>query len=181
MNNLFGLFHRDGSPVEHALLERMARAAPCKPDGNCAVWRHENIALGVIAHPTTPEAKFEILPLVHSANAYILTSGARLDNRAELCDAFAIPHAERAATPDSALLLRAYEKWGRACCDHLIGDWAFALWDARTIAHARVLAHHRADAALLRDAPSFAFAIYRTGCAQDVKTRTQLRVVSPIV
>ena len=33
--------------------------------------------------------------------------------------------------PDSALLLAAYKKWGEACVDRLLGDFVFALWDAR--------------------------------------------------
>ena len=33
--------------------------------------------------------------------------------------------------PDSALLLRAYKKWGDDCADHLLGDFAFAIWDGR--------------------------------------------------
>jgi asparagine synthase (glutamine-hydrolysing) len=31
--------------------------------------------------------------------------------------------------PDAHLLLRAYEKWGAACVEHLLGAFAFAVWD----------------------------------------------------
>ncbi len=33
--------------------------------------------------------------------------------------------------PDSAFILRAYEKWGEGSLHHLIGTFAFALWDLR--------------------------------------------------
>ncbi|HSK64740.1 MAG TPA: asparagine synthase-related protein, partial [Pyrinomonadaceae bacterium] len=29
-------------------------------------------------------------------------------------------------------ILQAYERWGEACVEHLIGDFAFAIWDKRT-------------------------------------------------
>jgi asparagine synthase (glutamine-hydrolysing) len=32
---------------------------------------------------------------------------------------------------DEETILRAYEKWGENCIDHLIGDFAFAIWDKR--------------------------------------------------
>ena len=32
-------------------------------------------------------------------------------------------------TPDSELILHAYRKWGENCLDHLLGDFAFVIWD----------------------------------------------------
>jgi asparagine synthase (glutamine-hydrolysing) len=32
-------------------------------------------------------------------------------------------------TPDSELILHAYRKWGEACLTHLLGDFAFVIWD----------------------------------------------------
>jgi asparagine synthase (glutamine-hydrolysing) len=34
-------------------------------------------------------------------------------------------------TPDSALVMRAYKLWGEGCAEHLVGDFAFAIWDGR--------------------------------------------------
>jgi len=50
---------------------------------------------------------------------------ARLDNRDELFAALG-----RAAS-DADLILAAYERWGDDCASHLLGDFAFALWDHR--------------------------------------------------
>ncbi|HEV8187296.1 MAG TPA: asparagine synthetase B, partial [Pyrinomonadaceae bacterium] len=33
--------------------------------------------------------------------------------------------------PDAELILNAYEKWGDDCVKHLLGDFAFAIWDER--------------------------------------------------
>ena len=32
---------------------------------------------------------------------------------------------------DSEFILAAYEKWGEECPKHLLGDFAFAIWDTR--------------------------------------------------
>ena len=34
------------------------------------------------------------------------------------------------STPDAKLILHAYDVWGEACVEHLLGDFSFALWDA---------------------------------------------------
>ena len=35
------------------------------------------------------------------------------------------------ALTDAEVILQAYEKWGDDCVKHLIGDFAFAIWDDR--------------------------------------------------
>ena len=61
----------------------------------------------------------------------VLVADVRLDERIALCDALGVLPAERAQTKDSALLLRAYKRWGESCAEHLAGDYAFAIWDQR--------------------------------------------------
>ena len=61
--------------------------------------------------------------------------------------------------PDSALLMRAYRTWGEDCAEHLLGDFAFAIWDAR--ANKLVLGRdHMGQRAILyhRNADRFVFA-----------------------
>ncbi len=38
---------------------------------------------------------------------------------------------ERTGLTDGDLILRACTRWGRDCPNHLFGDYAFAVWDAR--------------------------------------------------
>ena len=59
----------------------------------------------------------------------VLAADARIDNRDDLIATLGL---DRAGTiTDGALILAAYEKWGRATPEKLIGDFAFAVWDAR--------------------------------------------------
>ncbi len=61
-----------------------------------------------------------------------ITGEVRLDNRDELRRALDLEPEERKGLGDLALILRAYERWGDACAGRLLGDFAFAIHDART-------------------------------------------------
>lgn len=62
-----------------------------------------------------------------SDGAVSLVASGRLDDRARL--AAALDLAAGAATCD--LVAAAYARWGAAMLEHVIGDFAFVLWDAR--------------------------------------------------
>ncbi len=56
----------------------------------------------------------------------VLVADLRLDNAEELARHLDSDHTR---DDDRALLLRAYDEWGPACVEHLLGDYAFAIWD----------------------------------------------------
>ena len=58
--------------------------------------------------------------------AFCLVADVRLDNRAELGRSLNLEHPEELA--DSAFLMAAWERWGPACLDHVVGGFAFAVW-----------------------------------------------------
>ena len=64
----------------------------------------------------------------HAATGCLIAADARIDYRDELCKALML---DPAATSDPQLIVSAYLRWGDACLDHLLGDFAFALWDPR--------------------------------------------------
>ena len=57
-----------------------------------------------------------------------LAADARLDDREALRDALGC---REAGICDGELILRAWRRWGPDCPNRLLGDYAFALWDAR--------------------------------------------------
>jgi asparagine synthase (glutamine-hydrolysing) len=67
-----------------------------------------------------------LLPVLGSL---AIAADVRLDNRLELCTALAIHGAEQMSLDDAGLILRAYRQWGSGCVEHLLGDFAFAIWD----------------------------------------------------
>ena len=96
------------------------------PDAG-GTWREGPAGLGSLILFDTPEAAYEKTPL-RSAQGFVLTAEARLDNREELCGEVGIPASERPRLADGDLILRAYEKWGENAPQHLLGDWSFAAW-----------------------------------------------------
>ncbi|MCB0050064.1 MAG: hypothetical protein KDE24_11055, partial [Caldilinea sp.] len=117
MSGIFGCL--DLKPVRHLPLMEAAMLH-WGQDGGC-LWHDDACGLGQRLLFNTPEALHERLPRWVEDARLAITAEARLDNRAELCDLFAIPEAERLTTPDSDLIVRAFLKWGEACPDHLLG------------------------------------------------------------
>ena len=126
MSGIAGIFSTDGRPALDSPVRRMLAAMAHRgPDGQFA-WSDRGVALGHCLLRTLPEAPAETLPL--EEGELVITADARLDNREELIDALA----PRDRSPsDAALLLAAYAKWGESCPEHLLGDFAFAIWDGR--------------------------------------------------
>jgi len=96
----------------------------------------EDVALGHRLLKITAEDELEAQPLagaaVNDGNAAVwMVADARLDNRAELGRWLGIGAGELAALADSALLLRAWRRWGEECVQRMVGSFAFAVWDAR--------------------------------------------------
>src|SRR5262245_26739983 len=100
------------------------------PDG-ANHWRVGSIGLGHRMVWTTPESLHERLPLVFADGALAITADARIDNREELITALHLGGKPASEIVDSALILSAYERWGEHCPEYLLGDFAFAIWDAR--------------------------------------------------
>lgn len=90
---------------------------------------------------TLPEDAFDRSPLADERTVF--AAQARLDNRAELERTLGLPPTEAAETADTTLLFHCYQRWGEDCVQHLVGDYAFAVWDrhfGRVIAAADCLA-----------------------------------------
>jgi asparagine synthase (glutamine-hydrolysing) len=132
MSGIYGMVRLDQAAVTRETLEPIASAmAGWGPDGH-GQWRGENAGLGFLSLHTTPESFHERMPAsLRSVPHLLISADARIDNRGELFHALQIPTPGRGRTPDSSLILLAYERWGADCVKRLLGDYAFAIWDAR--------------------------------------------------
>jgi asparagine synthase (glutamine-hydrolysing) len=134
MSAIFGLVLLNHQTVDRAQLERMNAALATHGADGGGIWRQGHIGLGQRLMRFTPEDFFEGQPLISADGQRVLVSDGRVDNREELLadshQPSAISHSP-SVIPDSAFILRAYEKWGEDCARHLIGSFTFALWDAR--------------------------------------------------
>ena len=64
-------------------------------------------------------------------SANTITANARIDGREELIAKLHGKLTLKSSPSDAELILNAYEAWGEDCVKHLIGDFAFAIWDNR--------------------------------------------------
>jgi len=125
MSAITGIFYRDGRKVDPELIKKMNdRLSHRGPDGS-DTWCEGSVALGHQMLWTTPESLHEKLPFEESG--LVITADARIDNRKELSEELGIEDKEDIS--DSYFILKSYEKWGEKCPEHLLGDFAFAIWD----------------------------------------------------
>lgn len=131
MSGIAGVYNLDGRPLRREQLEQMnCIQAHRGPDGN-GLWFEGPVGLGHRLLWTTVESLREKLPIVSADRKLILTADARIDNRNELIDALGIESGSVDQVSDNTLILAAYSKWGTFCPEHLLGDFAFVLWDRR--------------------------------------------------
>ncbi len=127
MSGLSALFQRDGRPIPAGLLDAMLDVVPHRgPDGRGVLVR-DHVGLGFLALHTTPESAGCVAPLHDPEAGLLLVLDGRLDNRDALCRALGV----EPTSADAEILLQAYKRWGSATPAHLIGDFAFAIWDER--------------------------------------------------
>jgi asparagine synthase (glutamine-hydrolysing) len=126
-----GLVGTDGRPFVAQDLAGVTRALrPFGRDGSGA-WAgsvgRAGVALGVCE---SAQAGAPLDQPVRSADGSLcVVADAFLDCRADLQAVLRTPAGEPAS--DAQLILAAYERWGEGCLDHLSGDFAFAVADAR--------------------------------------------------
>ena len=131
MSGIAGMYHTDGRPVDSQNIGRMVDAQAHRGPDGMNVWRDEEVALGHLMMHTTPEAVYEEQPMKSRDGQLVLTADARIDNRDELISRLQLVRPKDRPITDAELILLAYERWGTDCPEHLLGAFAFAIWDAR--------------------------------------------------
>ena len=132
MSGICGLVNLDGAPVDPAILRKMVEVVAYRGPDGIHYWFDGNVGLAHLALHTTPESLKEQQPLTSPDHRVCLIADARVDNRIELIRILTSKGflSDRQPT-DADLILAAYRCWGESCPAHIIGDFAFALWDAR--------------------------------------------------
>ena len=129
MSGIVGLWHLDGRPADRQRVARMTGTLSHRGPDDRGVWTSGSVGLGHRKLEVTPESPADTQPLPVRGDELAITADARIDNRDALIGALRLE--ERFAPPvtDSELILAAYEKWGRSCPEHLVGAYAFIIWD----------------------------------------------------
>ena len=126
MSGIVAVFDRETGRFDDARLTRALRTLDHRgPDGRES-WIDDAVGIGHQLLQTTPESTADSQPLCDHGR--VLAADARLDNRPELRSALGL---EDTAGPlsDSRLLLESVREWGTDCVDHLVGAYAFVVWN----------------------------------------------------
>ena len=131
MSGIVGVVHLDGTPVDRERLWRLTMSlAPRGPDAQ-EIWSDGPVGFGHTMLRTTREAASERQPHTLDGSTWIVAD-CRVDAREDLLrELEASGRLTTTDAPDPDLILHAYAAWGEECVDHLLGDFAFAVWDAR--------------------------------------------------
>jgi asparagine synthase (glutamine-hydrolysing) len=130
MTALAGLWRFDGRPDAADGCARMLAAQELYGLHAGAQWSEGGgVALGRRLMRVLPEDAFDRQPLIGGDGRHVLIADIRLDNRDELIETLQIATAQASSLCDAAILLAAIERWDESCLEHLVGDYAFALWD----------------------------------------------------
>jgi asparagine synthase (glutamine-hydrolysing) len=91
-------------------------------------WRAPGIQAVRSRFIVCPEDRLSELPPVETLPRFVCFADARLDNRAELVVGLASEGVSADAS-DTELILAAWRRWDADCARHLLGDFAFFIWD----------------------------------------------------
>lgn len=131
MSGIGGLVAWRGEPVSKRTMERMMGVVRHRgPDGvdaevdGAAGFGHALLALRAV------ELRQPSQPLWLPDRSAAVVADCRLDNRSDLTRALGDVPWFRDQPSDGELILAAYERWQTDLVQHLLGDFAFAVWDA---------------------------------------------------
>lgn len=128
MGAITGVIADDGNPLDPTLAERLIAAAPVRGFDGISVWQDGPACLIRHHHATTPQAVGETQPLVSQGGRLVAMLDGRIDNRPDVIATLARADC-RDETPDVALVLALFERFGEECVTRLVGDWALAVWN----------------------------------------------------
>src|SRR5690242_2989091 len=122
------------------MLERLTRSLAFRGPDAEGIWCGGAVGLGHTLLRTTRigvsqevrDAERDKQPVTLRGKLWIVAD-ARIDARAELIEKLQAKSGSSfpisLSTPDAILILHAYDIWGDACVEHLLGDFSFAIWD----------------------------------------------------
>lgn len=131
MSAIAGIIHltKESVPFEHGrdIMKELEKF----PADDIQVWHRHNAFIGNHAQWITPESVGEQQPFYDSERQCVITADAIIDNREELFEKLQVERSKQKIMPDNQLILLAYYKWGEESPKHLVGDFAYMIWDER--------------------------------------------------
>jgi len=129
MSGIAGIVNTDGAPVSRDLLSRMGAFLRFRGPDAQNVWCDFEVGFAHALLDTSSRTAADKQPCSFDGGVWIVAD-ARIDAQTELREelrssGITLP----SGASDAELILLAYRAWGKDCVHHLIGDFAFAIWD----------------------------------------------------
>lgn len=118
MSFFTAIWNRDGRPCDAAIAQTLSKSFEKR--GQCEIWCDNSHIL------LAPRHKSSLLNQGAPSLRLIVAGDIRLDNRDDLARRLGI---DSTMPSDTALVAAAFRIWQEDCPRHLLGDFAFCIWD----------------------------------------------------
>jgi asparagine synthase (glutamine-hydrolysing) len=124
---IWGILKEPRAKVEEEELYHLAASLEPYATGVPAIYLNDRIGMGLLPYSSHERSAIETHPFA-DVHGNVICFDGRLDNFRELASLFGV---DAENSPDSMLVLAAFQGWGQQCFSRLTGDWALSLWLAR--------------------------------------------------
>ena len=131
MSGIAALIHFDGREAAPSAIAAMTGAMAYRARDGAFHWTGGGAALGHCTMHAMAESRESQQPLASDRSGAVLVMDGYLANWEELRLELLQAGAFLRDRSDAELVLRAYETWGEGLVDHLDGEFAVVIWDAR--------------------------------------------------
>lgn len=132
MSGFCAIYSRSGEPVDAGLLRRMTASMAHRGDAHGACCANARVGMGVslLACNEPRNARPGLVSPLHwrSGRCWV-AADARIDNRGELIHLLESRSVALDDRSDAELIAASYALWGDDCVAHILGDFAFVVWD----------------------------------------------------
>jgi asparagine synthase (glutamine-hydrolysing) len=122
--------HRSGdAPDDLGIVRQMLDVLRARgPDGE-GICREQGLTLGHRRLAILDLSQAARQPMTSAGGRYVVAFNGEIYNYRELIGELSVPEGTLRTRSDTEILLLAWERWGVAALDRLVGPWAFALYD----------------------------------------------------
>jgi asparagine synthase (glutamine-hydrolysing) len=129
MCGISGIFRFSSDGDDLATVERMLDALGRRGPDDVGVTSRGPVVLGHRRLAILDRSPAGHQPMVSHSGRFVLSFNGEIYNYRELCEELGLAPSSLRSSSDSEVLLLAWERWGWAALDRLVGQWAFAILD----------------------------------------------------
>lgn len=131
MSTICGMLNKENNELDISYFRSMLNYLSKYPNSRVFKLENENICLGNTIQPIIVQDKLEQLPRFGQNNEVAIVADAIIDNREQLYHELHLEYRPLDDITNSELILEAYIRWNKDVPKHLIGDFAFAVWNSK--------------------------------------------------